>query len=137
MRHICRSGGRGGTLRLFLIVDIFEWALFFWADGLPVRRVRMTKRKINDTISKLTLEEKINLLSGSTMMDSTGIPRLGIPAFRMSDGPMGAHIPPPSTAYAAALGWRRAGTASWRSRLGHRSAGTRGRAGRATCWGRA
>ena len=30
------------------------------------------EKKINDTISKLTLEEKIQMLSGSTMMASTG-----------------------------------------------------------------
>ena len=43
------------------------------------------------------------------MMASTGLARLGIPAFRMSDGPMGAHIPPPSTAFAAGIGL----AASW------------------------
>jgi beta-glucosidase len=74
------------------------------------------EKKINDTISKLTLEEKIHLLSGSSMMASTGIARLGIPAFRMSDGPMGAHIPPPSTAYAAGIGL----AASWDRELAER-----------------
>ena len=67
------------------------------------------EKKINDTIGKMTLEEKIDLLSGSTMMASTPLARLGIPAFRMSDGPVGAHIPPPSTAYAAGIGL----AASW------------------------
>lgn len=67
------------------------------------------EKKIDDLISKMTLEEKIHMLSGSTVMSSTGIPRLGIPAFRMSDGPVGAHIPPPSTAYAAGIGL----AASW------------------------
>jgi beta-glucosidase len=67
------------------------------------------EKRINDTISKMTLSEKIQILSGSTMMVSTGLPRLGIPAFRMSDGPVGAHVPPPSTAYAAGIGL----AASW------------------------
>jgi beta-glucosidase len=62
------------------------------------------EKKINDLISKLTLEEKIHMLSGATMMSSAGVSRLGIPSFRMSDGPVGAHIPPPSTAYAAGIG---------------------------------
>jgi len=56
------------------------------------------------------------MLSGSTMMASTGLPRLGIPAFRMSDGPVGAHIPPPSTAYAAGIGL----AASWDRDLAYR-----------------
>lgn len=68
-----------------------------------------TEKKINDLIGKLTLEEKIKMLSGATMMASTPVPRLGIPAFRMSDGPVGAHIPAPSTAYAAGIGL----AASW------------------------
>jgi beta-glucosidase len=67
------------------------------------------EKKIDDTIAKMTLSEKIKMLSGSTMMASTGLPRLGIPAFRMSDGPVGAHVPPPSTAYAAGIGL----AASW------------------------
>jgi beta-glucosidase len=67
------------------------------------------EKKINETIAKMTLEEKIQLLSGSGMMASTGLQRLGIPTFRMSDGPVGAHVPPPSTAYAAGIGL----AASW------------------------
>jgi beta-glucosidase len=62
------------------------------------------EKKINDLIGKMTLEEKIHMLSGSTLMSSAGVERLGIPAFRMSDGPSGAHVPPPSTAYAAGIG---------------------------------
>ncbi len=57
----------------------------------------------------MTLEEKIQLLSGSSDFISHSVPRLGIPSFRMSDGPVGAHIPPPSTAYAAGIGL----AASW------------------------
>ncbi len=71
---------------------------------------------IQQTIQKLTLEEKITLLSGSRMMESAPIPRLGIPALRMSDGPVGAHIPPPSTAFAAGIGL----AASWDRDLAHR-----------------
>ncbi len=74
------------------------------------------RQRIDQTIQKLTLEEKITLLSGSRMMESAPIPRLGIPALRMSDGPVGAHIPPPSTAFAAGIGL----AASWDRELAHR-----------------
>jgi beta-glucosidase len=67
------------------------------------------EKKIDSLISKMTLQEKIQMISGSNVMASTGLPRLGIPTFRMSDGPVGAHIPPPSTAYAAGIGL----AASW------------------------
>ncbi len=39
--------------------------------------------------AKLTVREKIKLLSGSGMMESTGIPEKGILPIVMSDGPMG------------------------------------------------
>jgi beta-glucosidase len=74
------------------------------------------EKKINDTIAKMTLEEKITMLSGSSMMASAPLVRLGIPALRMSDGPVGAHIPPPSTAFAAGIGL----AASWDRDLAQR-----------------
>ncbi|MGB6691031.1 MAG: glycoside hydrolase family 3 C-terminal domain-containing protein [Terracidiphilus sp.] len=81
------------------------------------------EKKIDALIQKLTLEEKIRMLSGSSMMASTGVARLGIPAFRMSDGPFGAHVPPPSTAYAAGIGL----AASWDRLLATRIGGEIGR----------
>jgi beta-glucosidase len=51
----------------------------------------------------MTLEEKISLLSGGSILGSTALPRLGIPAVRMGDGPLGAHDPQPSTAFAAGI----------------------------------
>jgi len=37
----------------------------------------------------MTLEEKATMLAGSGWMESASIPRLGIPAIKMADGPMG------------------------------------------------
>jgi len=92
----------------FLATAILFVAILF-GGALSRAQNADDEKKINDTIAKLTLEEKIQMLSGSSMMASTGVLRLGIPAFRMSDGPVGAHIPPPSTAYAAGIGL----AASW------------------------
>jgi beta-glucosidase len=84
------------------------------------------EKKINDLIGKMTLEEKIHMLSGATLMSSAGVKRLGIPDFRMSDGPSGAHIPPPSTAYAAGIGL----AASWDRELAENVGTQIGRDGR-------
>jgi beta-glucosidase len=50
------------------------------------------ERRVSDVLSRMTLEEKVSMLSGSGWMESTGVPRLGIPAIKMSDGPMGIRI---------------------------------------------
>lgn len=45
---------------------------------------------IETLLSQMTLDEKISMLAGTELWFSTGVPRLGIPAFRMADGPNGA-----------------------------------------------
>jgi beta-glucosidase len=59
--------------------------------------------RINRSIATMTLDEKISLISGGSILGTTALPRLGIPAFRMGDGPLGAHDPSPSTAFAAGI----------------------------------
>jgi beta-glucosidase len=65
-------------------------------------------RRIEDLIGQLTLGEKIDLISGGSLLATAPLPRLGIPAFRMTDGPVGVRHPP-ATAYAAGI----ALAASW------------------------
>ena len=54
-------------------------------------------------LSSMTIEEKIDLIGG-TGFATRAIPRVGLPPFKMSDGPVGARSPAPSTAYAAGIG---------------------------------
>lgn len=49
-------------------------------------------QRVADVLSRMTLEEKVSMLAGSGWMESTGVPRLGIPAIKMADGPMGIRI---------------------------------------------
>jgi beta-glucosidase len=59
--------------------------------------------QIDRSLAAMTLDDKIELISGGSILGSTPVPRLGIPAFRMGDGPIGAHDPSPSTAFAAGI----------------------------------
>lgn len=47
--------------------------------------------KVENLLQKLTLEEKISMLAG-TGFDTVPIPRLGIPALKMTDGPVGIRM---------------------------------------------
>jgi beta-glucosidase len=46
--------------------------------------------RIDELLSQMTLEEKISMLAGADLWHSVPIPRLGIPQFKVTDGPNGA-----------------------------------------------
>ena len=46
--------------------------------------------RIDDLLKKMTLEEKISMLAGADVWHSVAIKRLGIPQFKVTDGPNGA-----------------------------------------------
>jgi len=45
--------------------------------------------RIESLLAQMTLDEKISMLAGYELWYSTPVPRLGIPSFRMADGPNG------------------------------------------------
>jgi beta-glucosidase len=64
--------------------------------------------KVAQLLRDLTADEKLMLIGGIGFATQP-IPRLGIPSFKMSDGPSGTRSPPPSTAYVSGIGL----AASW------------------------
>ncbi len=50
-------------------------------------------------LAKLTLEQKIELIGGMDDMFTRPMPAIGLPRFKMSDGPMGVRTWGPTTAY--------------------------------------
>ena len=73
-------------------------------------------KRVDSLLQQMTLEEKIDYIGGIDDFYIRAIPRLGIPALRMSDGPIGVHDYGLTTAYSAGI----ALAASWDADLAHR-----------------
>ena len=69
--------------------------------------------RVNDLLGKLTADEKLALIGGDKSFFIREIPRLGLPAVKMADGPLGVRNYGPSTAYPATI----ALAASWDTAL--------------------
>lgn len=50
---------------------------------------RTIEERIEDALSRMTLEEKVGMLHAQSKFSSAGVPRLGIPEFWTTDGPHG------------------------------------------------
>ncbi len=90
-----------------LLAGVFVFAQAVASDAGAV------EKRVNELVAAMTLDEKIDLLSGDTPFRTHAVPRLHIPFFQMADGPVGAHIPAPTIAYAAGIGL----AASWDKEL--------------------
>ena len=94
------------------VILLFLVARFAVAQVAPSE----VERRVDSLLSKMTLDEKIELIGGINDFYTRPIPRLGIPQLRMSDGPMGVHDYGLTTAYPAGI----ALAASWDTDLARR-----------------
>ena len=83
--------------------------------------------RVDSILSKMTLDDKLEIIGGINDFFTRPNPRLGIPSLKMSDGPMGVHDYGLTTAYPAGI----ALAASWDRDLAHRVGASMGRDARA------
>src|ERR1700677_2581394 len=96
------------TCRVLVAITLLSTSLLASAQFVGNNPEAVEKR-VDDLLAEMTLDEKIDLISGDTPFRTHPVPRLNIPFFQMADGPVGAHIPAPTIAYAAGIGL----AASW------------------------
>src|SRR5262245_21874119 len=72
--------------------------------------------RVESILGQMTLEEKVDYISGVDGFFVRGIPRLGVPKLKMADGPVGVRNFGPATAMAAGIGL----AATWNPELAER-----------------
>ena len=105
MNHSPRSFIR----KLSFVVIILSLSLQVVAQAKPDPRVE-------SFIQKMTLEEKLDYIGGYQDFYIRAIPRIGLPAFKMADGPIGVRNYGPATTMAGGISL----AASWNPALAER-----------------
>jgi beta-glucosidase len=85
------------------------------------------ERRVESLLSKMTLEEKIDMLGGVDGFFVRDVPRLGVPRLKMADGPLGVRNYGPATAFAGGVSL----AATWDPQLAERVGTEIGRDARA------
>jgi beta-glucosidase len=93
----------------------------------PTPQTQGVEQRVEALLKQLTLEEKIDLLSGTDGFFVRDVKRLGLPRLKMADGPMGVRNFGPATAMAAGVGL----AATWNPQLAERVGTEMGRDARA------
>jgi len=111
------------VLTLFAFLGSAAWSIAQSGRPSPAE----VGKRVEALLSKMTVEEKITLIGGVNDFYIRAIPRLGLRALRMSDGPLGVHDYGEATAYPAGI----ALAASWDTDLARRGGISMGQDARA------
>jgi beta-glucosidase len=81
------------AIRIVLLVFLFAAHHMVFAQGNSNKTSTTNlSQKINDLVSKMTLEEKVAMIHATSSFTSGGVSRLNIPELVMSDGPHGVRV---------------------------------------------
>ena len=89
--------------RFFLSCALFLFFSVAVFGQVPKPNSPEIEKKVDAILSKMTLEQKIDLLGGLNFFDVRGYPDLGIPALHTADGPIGVRNDGPATTMAGGI----------------------------------
>ncbi len=82
----------------------------------PVDDSPEIEARVESLLARMTTDEKIDLIGGTERFYTKSVPSIGLPRFRMSDGPVGVRCWGKATAYPASI----ALAATWDAKLAQR-----------------
>lgn len=77
--------------RIFVSAILITVCVFktFSLEQVYLDETRPIDERVEDALSRMTIEEKVAMLHAQSKFSSAGVPRLGIPEFWTTDGPHG------------------------------------------------
>ncbi len=126
MRKVPMTRSRPLRRPAVVLALAFVWAACAGAQATP-SATDAVEQRVNAILGRMTLEEKVDMLGGINDMFIRPLPRLGLPSFKMADGPLGVRNYGPATAMAGGVGL----AASWDPALASRVGKEIGRDARA------
>lgn len=90
-------------MQKFHVVICFLLLSWFVVGQAPAPDSPGVEKRVESILQKMTLEEKIDYIGGFQDFYIRPIPRLGIPAIKMSDGPIGLRNDGPATTLAGGI----------------------------------
>ena len=111
---------------LFITVVAFLATLSAEGQTLPVYLddSKPTEQRIDDALSRMTLQEKIRVLHAQSKFSAAGVPRLGFPDLWTDDGPHGV---PVLDACDNWFVWNKPGAQNWLKVVAYDAAGNTSR----------
>src|SRR5215470_16863543 len=125
-RTLCRQFGSGSAGKVAASVALILISCLCGFSQAPPPSPQI-ERRIESILSQMTIEEKIDLLGGVDDFYTRGVPRLGVPRFKMADGPLGVRNYGPATTMAGGISL----AATWNPNLAERVGTEIGRDARA------